>query len=146
MMMIIKKEALGDITHFYFVIQPMWHCDDVVCLLGCSGNGRGVYSLLLCRKWCCGHAKRSFPFTNRCPPFWLRPAFTMRFTCAIQFTFFCLYLYSKKLGPVFFLSFCQLCLCRSIPLEPALYNPAPRLDDVFDSLFNLLSAYTYSAR
>lgn len=55
------------------------------------------------------------------PLFWLRPAFTMRFTCAIQFTFFCLYLYSKKLGPVFFLSFCQLSLCRS-----TLFHESPR--------------------
>jgi hypothetical protein len=86
---------------------------------GCSGNGRGVlFATAAVPKvvWPC---QTFISFYHSGPPFWLRPAFTMRFTCAIQFTFFFfLYLDSKKLGPVFFLSFSSSSLpIHFIPLD-----------------------------
>jgi hypothetical protein len=79
----------------------------------------GFYSLLLlCRKWC-GHAKRSFPFTIRALLF--GSAQHLRWDSPVRSNllfFFSLYLDSKKLGPVFFLSFSSSSLpIHFIPLD-----------------------------
>lgn len=142
--LIIKKEALGDITHIFI----LWfsRCDIAMTSLlpfGCSGNGRGVlFAAAAVPKvvWPC---QTFISFYHPGPPFWLRPAFTMRFTCAIQFTFFFLPLFRfKEVGPRVFPFFLFQLSADPLDSFSPRYNPAPRLGHVFDSLFNLLSAYT----